>query len=648
MNAPLWQTGRRRSFPSRRPQGRVKTPYTAATELCYRRGARLVARADSLPPQPKEQGVHSASRPTALNASSVAALLREFGQRSALGGGNPFRAKAYARAADNLHALTIPLKTVIAQDRLREIPGVGETIADIVKKLHSTGTHPILEKMREQIPAGVLDMLTIPSLRADKVLKIYNELGILSLEGLEEAARGGRLQKVKGLGKALQTKVLHGLEMRRESSGQRHIHRAAELLRSAEAHLKEATPEIIRVTPAGDFRRGCELVGDFSLVAEVSELPGGPKAIRAGGQLVTHLTDATHYGITLLLATGSQAHLMGLREVANKRNMTLEERGLCRGSKVVAAATEEQIYRALGMQPIAPELREGRDEIARALAGTLGELVTDTDIKGILHAHTDRSDGADALEVMADATQARGYQYFGVADHSKCAYYAGGLNADRVAEQQAEADGLNKKYGPAFRIFKGIESDILADGSLDFDAEVLETFDFVVASVHGRFKLDRETQTERIIRAVANPYTTILGHMTGRQLLCRPGYEIDIERVLAACAEYGVAVEINANPWRLDLDWRWHETALRLGCMMSINPDAHSTHEIDLTHWGIEMARKGGVSKERVLNCLSKDEFADYLKKRRGRRRAKIALPRRSAAVSTPVVPRYQRKLAGR
>src|ERR1700756_1228498 len=194
---------------------------------------------------------------TSLDACSVAALLREFGQRSALRGGNPFRAKAYSRAADSLLALTTPLETVIAQERLRAIPGVGEAIADIVKKLHSTGTHPILDKMREEIPAGVLDMLTIPSLRADKILKIYNELGILSLEALEEAAREGRLEKVKGFGKALQTKILQGLAMRRESSGKRHIHRAGELLKSAEIHLREATPDIIRVTPAGDFRRGC-------------------------------------------------------------------------------------------------------------------------------------------------------------------------------------------------------------------------------------------------------------------------------------------------------------------------------------------------------------------------------------------------------
>lgn len=566
---------------------------------------------------------------TVLDASSVAALLREFGQRSALRGGNPFRAKAYARAADNLLALSLPLETIIAQDRLREIPGVGDAIADIIKKLFATGTHPALEKMRAETPAGVLDMLTVPGLRPDKVVKLYRELGIASLEELEGAAREGRVQKVKGLGAALQTKVLHGLAMRRESHGKRHMHRAAELLKSAETHLIEATPDIVRVTPAGDFRRGCELIGPLSLVAEVSKLQGPPKTIRAGGQLAVHLTDAAHYGITLCLATGSEAHLVGLRDIAAKRNMTLEECGLCRGGKVIAAKSEEAIYMALGMQPVAPELREGRDEIARAIAGTLPELVTDTNIKGILHAHTDRSDGLDTLETMADATRARGYEYFGVADHSKSAHYAGGLSVDAVAEQQVEAERLNKKYGRAFRIFKGIESDILADGALDYPDGVLESFDFVVASVHGRFKLDRATQTQRIIRAVADPYTTILGHMTGRQLLRRPGYEIDIEKVLTACAEHGVAVEINANPWRLDLDWRWHETALRLGCLMSVNPDAHSTREIDLTHWGVEMARKGGVPRERILNCLSRDEFADYLEGRRARCKGKTASSRR-------------------
>ena len=534
---------------------------------------------------------------TALDASSVAALLREFAQRSALRGGNPFRAKAYARAADNLLTLTLPLDQVIAEERLREIPGIGEAIADLVKTLHATGTHPALEKMRNEIPAGVLEMLTIPGLRPDKVLKLYQELGVSSLAKLWEAAREGRLQKIKGLGASLQTRILRGIEIQREAQGRRHMHRAAELLKVAEKHLREARPDIIYVTAAGDFRRGCELVGDLSLVAKVRKLPSGPQTIAAGGQLKTHLTDAAHYGVTLLLATGSNAHLVSLRRIAAERNMSLDENGLRRGGKLIAAASEDSIYKALGMQPVPPELREGRDEVARALAGTLPELVTDEDIAGILHAHTDRSDGLDTLETMAEATMSRGYRYFGVADHSRSAHYAGGLSPEEVAEQQAEADRLNKKYGKRFRIFKGIESDILADGSLDYPDDVLETFDFVVASVHGRFKMDCAAQTERIIRAVSNPYTTILGHMTGRLLLRRPGYDIEIEKILAACAEHGVVVEINANPWRLDLDWRWHERALKLGCLMSINPDAHSTRELDLTHWGVEMARKGGVPK---------------------------------------------------
>jgi len=555
-----------------------------------------------------------------LDASAVARLLREFGQRTALRGDNPFKAMAYARAADNLLTLSEPLDQVIAQDRLREIPGVGEAIAAIVKRLHATGTHPGLERMREEVPQGVLDLLSVPGLRPDKIVKLHRELGVSSLAELEEAARSGRLAKVKGLGPALAAKILQGLEIRRSALGRRHLHRAAELLAASERHLKAARLGIVRVTPAGDFRRGCELVRDLSLVAEVRNLPAGPEQIAASEALTVHLTDRAHAGATLLLATGVPAHIEGLRELAARKGLTLDEKGLRRGADVLAAAREEDIYRALGLAPIPPELREGSDEIALAKAGKLPTLVTDDDIRGILHAHTDRSDGVDTLAAMAAATRAKGYGYFGVADHSKSAHYAGGLSIDEIVEQQGEIDRLNRRYKGGFRIFKGIESDILPDGSLDYPDEALASFDFVVASVHSRFKLDRATQTERIIRAVANPYTTILGHMTGRQLLRRPGYDVDIEKILAACAEHGIAVEINANPWRLDLDWRWHRKALELGCMMSINPDAHSTDEIDLTHWGVEMARKGSVPKSRVLNCLSVDKFAAWLAARRRKR----------------------------
>ena len=554
-----------------------------------------------------------------LDAPTVAQLLREFAGRASLRGGNPYRAKAYARAADSIGALAVPLDQIIAEDRLTEIPGIGDAIADIVTKLHRTGTHPGLEAMRKEIPAGVLEMLAVPGLRPDKVLKLYKELGIISVAELEQAAREDRLKRVKGLGGALQAKILQNLAILRSGAGRRHMHRAALLLKNAERSLREAHPELKRITFAGDLRRGCELIADISLVAEAPALDRGPATLAPGGRLTVHLTDKRHYGITLLLATGSAQHIEELRALAVRKGLTLDGDGMRRGRKLLATESEEDIYAALGLPFIAPELREGRGEIERAIKGKLPSLVTDRDLCGILHAHTDLSDGVDTLEVMAEATRERGYQYFGVTDHSKSAHYAGGLSVDEVLQQHRAIDRLNRSYGKDFRILKGIESDILADGSLDYPDDVLEHFDFVVASVHSRFKLDPETQTERILRAVANPYTTILGHMTGRQLLRRPGYEVDIARILEACAAHGVAVEINANPWRLDLDWRWHERALELGCMMSINPDAHSTREIDLTHWGVEMARKGGVPAKRVLNCLTLAQLMQHLQKRRKR-----------------------------
>src|SRR4030081_958162 len=235
----------------------------------------------------------------------------------------------------------------------------------------------------------------------------------------------------------------------------------------------------------------------------------------------------------------------------------------------------------------------------------------------MLHCQTDASDGTETLERMAKATRERGFHYFGVADHSKSAHYAGGLTIEQIEEQHREANRLNKSFGKDFRILNGIESDILADGSLDYPDEVLEGFDFVVASIHGRFKLDRKGQTDRLLRAISNPHTTILGHMTGRQLLRRPGYDIDIEKVLRACAMHGVAVEINAHPWRLDLDWRWHQAAIGFGCMFSINPDAHSIRELDHVHWGVQMARKGGVPAAAVLNAMTLSQITHYLKRRR-------------------------------
>jgi DNA polymerase (family 10) len=550
-----------------------------------------------------------------MDSRAVANLLREYAQRTALRGGNPYRAKAYSRAADSLAALAIPLHVLVEEDRLTEIPGVGEAIADIITKLYQTGTHPSLEKLRKEIPPGVLEMLSVPGLRPEKVLHLYKDLGITSLTELEAAARDDRIRKAKGLGASLQTKILQNLAIARSGEGRLHIHRAAALLENARASLVKARPDLKRVTIAGDFRRGCELVADLALVAEASR-PDDAAATPTPSGLKVLVTDKKHFGATLLHATGSIEHLEQLGALAGRRGMKLEAQGLRNGRSLVAAK-EEDIYDALGLPFIEPELREGRGEIERALNGVMPKLVTDRDLHGILHCHTVASDGTETLETMADATRKRGFQYFGVADHSKSAHYAGGLSLEEIDEQHREADRLNKKFGKEFRILKGIESDILADGSLDYPNNVLSRFDYVVASIHGRFKLDKNAQTERLLRAVANPHTSILGHMTGRQLMRRPGYDIDIEKVLRACAKHDVAVEINAHPWRLDLDWRWHQFALDCGCMLSINPDAHSIPELDHMHWGVEMARKGGVPPDRVLNAMPLPEIQRFFQRKR-------------------------------
>jgi DNA polymerase (family 10) len=550
-----------------------------------------------------------------LDAKETAQLLMELSRRALLAGGNPYRARAYAKAAETLSAMTSPLETVVAEGRLREYSGIGETIADIIEKLHRTGTHPTLEQARKEIPAGVLEMLAIPGLRPEKVTKLYKELGIQSLTDLEAAAGADRLAKEKGFGPALQRRILEGIGIARRGRGARHIHRAAELLESVEQELSGAGLGLKRVLPAGDFRRGAELVFDLAVVAEAPKLADGPQ-VTQHGDVAVHLTDAKHFGISLLRATGSEAHLRQLEARAAAQGYSLTADGLTRDGVAVAAQSEADIYEALGLQFIPPELREGASEIERAAAHELPVLVEAADIRGILHAHTTASDGVNTLQEMADAARARGYGYFGVADHSISAHYAGGLSVDEIIEQHAEIDRLNAAYGASFRILRGIESDILADGSLDYPEDILRRFDFVVASVHGGFRTDRKAQTERIIRAVSNPHTRILGHMTGRQLLRRDGYDVDVEAILAACAAHGVAVEINANPWRLDVDWRWHQIGVGLGCIFSINPDAHSIAEIDLVRWGVAIARKGGLSQEMILNCRPRKQVEAFFQRK--------------------------------
>jgi DNA polymerase (family X) len=565
-----------------------------------------------------------------LTAADISRMLREIADRMVLGGGNPHRARAYNRAAENLALSTFPLDRLVKEERLKEIAGVGDALAAVITKLHETGSHPSLEAKRAEIPQGVLEMLRIPGLRPDRINKLHKELGISSLKELEEAVRSDRLVSIKGFGPAFQAKVLQGIEMSRRPQG-RHLHRAAGAFAYATAELQRTHPDLNTVTPAGEFRRGLELVSTLVLVAVDPHLIGENDKITAGDSLTVHITPKKRYGITLLLATGSVEHLEALRVVAQSKGYTLDEDGLHRKNRMLACQSEEDIYEALGLPFIVPELRETGAEVQMALEHKLPELVTAKDIRGVLHAHTTESDGTDTLEEMAQATKSRGYAYLGLTEHSQTAHYAGGLKAGEVLAQQKQIEKLNKKLGARFRVFKGIESDILPDGSLDYPEGILNSFDLIIASVHGQFRMGKSEQTARIIKAVSDPHTTILGHVTGRQLLRRPGYEVDMEKILQACAKHGVAMEINANPWRLDLDWRWCARGLELGCLFSINPDAHSTGEIDNLQWGVLMARKGAVPKDRVLNTMSLGEFEAHLRRRKENQRARPTRKRRKA-----------------
>jgi DNA polymerase (family X) len=548
------------------------------------------------------------------NAAEVADLLEEIGRRAAFESGNPYKAKAYVRAAESLRRLVRPLGELVREGALQTIPGVGAAIAKRIESLHRGDTDESLERMRAKLPAGLLGLLAIPRLRPGTILKLNHLLDVTSVEDLAAACREGRVAATKGLGAALERKILQGLKIASEGEGRRRMNPAQAMLDQTIAELKRLRPALRKITIAGDLRRACELVSDLRLVAV------DPKATAVAeerfGPVTLHTGPAARYGTMLLHATGSERHLAQLSALARKQGLSLNRDSLRCGARKVSTPREEDIYKALGLSFIPPELREGTDEIALAAKDALPELVALKDLRGLVHLHTDFSDGANTLEEMAEGARERGYTYLGVADHSQSAYYAGGLKLDEIDTQHEMIDALNRRYRGRFRILKGIESDILADGSLDYPPDVLKRFDFIVASVHSRFKMTRGEQTKRIITAVSNPYTTILGHMTGRQLLRRAGYDVDVEAILKACAKHGVAVEINGSAWRLDLDWRWHRKALELGCMLSINPDAHSIAELDLVRWGLAVARKGGVPRDRVLNALSLEHILQHLRDR--------------------------------
>ena len=561
-----------------------------------------------------------------LDRKTAARVLREAAALLEVQGENIHRIRALTNASRIVERIDGDLEALVESGEILEIKGVGKGTAAILRQL-SAGERPeILADAERVVPFGVREMLTIPGLGPKKVRALWRDLGLVSIGELEYACRENRLVELPGFGARTQEKLIEAIRFSRMADERRLINQAWREATELTSSLS-AVDGVEKALVGGEVRRRCETVGSLVIVVVAAdeasvahalsdllsrverESRGRICGVTEGGLPVkVAVVSAAEAAAAVLWSTGSDGHLHALAEHALSIGLRLNESGLWRGDGRVECADERALYEALGCQWVAPELREGEGEVARAVAGTLPELVVLEDLLGVLHNHTTDSDGVATVEEMAAAARGLGWSFFGVADHSPVASYANGVSAERLREQWRCIDELNTSV-PGFRIVKGIEADILTDGSLDIPEGCEEGLEYVVASVHSAFRLTEEAQTERLVRAVTHPACRILGHPTGRLLLARPGYALDLDTVLLACAEHGVAVEINASPYRLDIDWRWARRALDLGLKLAVNPDAHSTQGFEDVRWGVAVARKAGATKADLINCSDIDDF---------------------------------------
>jgi DNA polymerase (family 10) len=574
-----------------------------------------------------------------METSRIARILDEMGTLLEVRGENPFRCRAYHNAAQALKGLPSDLSEMIADGSLAQVPGIGETILSKITQLSTTGHLPAFEKLQAETPPGLVALLRVPGLGPKKIKTLHDELEITSLADLRTAGASGKIASLKGFGAKTEAKILEGIDFL-ESVGDRILQSTARRLIAPIFEAIRNHPGVIRAEICGSLRRRGETIGDLDILfssadpgpvldhfvklADVSKvLAHGPTkaSIRLldGVQCDLRGVSDEQFPFALHYFTGSKAHNIAMRRRAIDRGLKLSEYGLEGPDGWIPCRDEAELFAALGLAFIPPELREDQGEFELAEKGPLPRLVERSDLTGTFHCHTDWSDGGATLVEMVDAAKAAGLSYLGIADHSKSAGYAGGLSIDRVRAQWVEIDALNQKLGKSFRIFKGTECDILLDGSLDYPEEILEGFDYVVASVHSGFGMDRSAMTDRIVRAVRNPWVTMLGHPTGRLLLARDGYPVDLDAVLEAAGEAGTMIEINANPHRLDLDATHARKAQALGISIPINPDAHSTSGFADLDYGIGVARKAGLGSTDVLNALEPDSVAEILARRRAK-----------------------------
>ena len=569
-----------------------------------------------------------------MDKREISRVLEEIGLLLELKGESPFKSNAYYNAARTIETLTEDVGELVASGRIRELKGIGQALAEKLAELVGTGRLAYYEDLKQAVPPGLVEMTAIPGLGPKKITAIWNQLGITTVGELEYACIENRLVSLPGFGQKTQDKIRQGILQLKKRRG---FHLCATAIREAEqivAALRQSVG-IKRVELVGDLRRRMEIVRSINILAAADRPQVVLEALRSMEGLVelavagTAITGRSSVGLpvtvavsqaltphALLAATGSEEHLNALSARAARLRVPWNLTGDPDGKRAPSADSEEALYAQVGLPFIEPELREGLGEIDVAEQGRLRPLVEQGQIQGIFHNHTTYSDGSASLDEMVAAAKALGYRYIGISDHSQSAFYANGLKEDRIREQHAAIDALRRRAS-GIAIFKGIEADILPDGAMDYPDDVLARFDFVIGSVHSRFNLPEGEQTERVLRALANPHVTMLGHPTGRLLLSREGYRIDMKRVLNAAGQYGKIVEINANPHRLDLDWRLCRYAKAQGVKVSINPDAHATDGLEDVPFGVHVARKGGLEASDVVNTLGPEEILRAIKRPR-------------------------------
>ena len=571
-----------------------------------------------------------------MDKKEVAAVLEEIALLLELAGENPFKVRAYEAGARAVLTLPGDLGEAVRSGELERVKGIGKSLAGVIGELATRGQSLLHEELKAKIPSGLLELLQVPGLGPKKARVLYEELQIASLGELEYACQENRLLSLPGFGAKTQEKIKAGLAHVKRYAG---LFRLGDLLPLAETLLAEVrrVPGILRAELAGALRRRLEITDGIDLVAaapapeQASSLLGrlpllagltgqGPEGLEAllpqGARVRLTLAPPESFGAAHLFRTGNEEHYQTLQQQAQLQGLTLSAEGLFQGQKPLPGREEEDIYRGLGLPWIPPELREGLGEVAAGLEGRLPRLVTWEEIKGCFHVHSYYSDGVNSLEELLSATESRNWEFLGLSDHSQSAYYAGGLKPPDLERQKQEVAARRLQH-PKFTLFWGVESDILSDGALDYPDELLADFDFVIASIHSQFSLPREAMTRRILTALANPYCTMLGHSSGRLLLAREPYEVDLQPILEFAQKHQVIMELNASPYRLDLDWRWLRQAKELGILISINPDAHSLEGLDDVNYGVMAARKGWLSPEDVLNTYPAPEVNRLLRRRR-------------------------------